>query len=113
MVKEIDLEAGTRLRLKEIQSIELIPREGEQSALHYIDVNGVRFHIHHHISGTVSLAIHGMKKHGERVGDKLTFDEITICSPKGKVSKQTKTRKDVDSRTFKTSTLTWTDIKIN
>lgn len=113
MVKEIDLEAGTRLRLKEVHSIELVPREGEESALHYIDVNGVRFNIHQHRTGTVSVAIHGMKKHGERVEDILTFDEITICSPKGKVSKQTTTRKDVDSRTFKTSTLTWTDIKIN
>mgnify|MGYP000952867916 CR=1 FL=1 len=102
MVKEIDLEAGTRLRLKEIQSIELVPREGEKSALHYIDVNGVRFHIHHHISGTVSVSIHGMKKHGERVGDKLTFDEITIFNPKGKVSK----------KTMKTTTFSATDIQI-
>lgn len=102
MVKEIDLEAGTRLRLKEIMNIELIPREGEKSALHHIRVNGVSIHIHQHLTGTVSLSIHGMKKHGERVEDNLSFDEITIFNPKGKVSK----------KTMKRPTFTATDIQI-
>jgi len=105
MVKEIDLEAGTRLRLKEIHQVELIPREGEKSALHYIKVNGVRIHIHQHRTGTVSMSIHNMKKHGERVEDKLTFDEITIFNPKGKISKKKVARRNDNS--------TWTDIQIN
>ena len=90
--KEIDLEAGTRLRLEEIHEVELVPREGEISALHYVKVNGMRIHIHQHRTGTVSMSIHGMKQHGERVDDKLTFDEITIFNPKGKVSKKTQKR---------------------
>ena len=102
MVKEIDLEAGTRLRLKEIQDIELVTREGEKSALHLIKVNGVRINIHQHTTGTVSLSIHGMKKHGARVNDDLTWDEITIFNPKGKVSK----------KSMKRPTYTATDIQI-
>lgn len=103
MVKEIDLEAGTRLKLKEIQSIELIPREGEETALHIISVNDVHFHIYQHTTGTVSVNIHGMKTHGKIPKlvagedrqvwhDNLCFDEITIINPKGKVSKKTMKR---------------------
>jgi|MDTG01.2.fsa_nt_gb hypothetical protein len=103
MVKEIDLEAGTRLRLKEIHEVELLPREGEKSALHYVKVNGVRLHIHQHRTGTVRISVHGMKKHGERVHDILTFDEITIFNPKGKISKKKASRKGGE----------WTDILIN
>lgn len=90
--KEIDLEAGTRLRLEEIQSIELVPREGDKSALHYIDINGVRLHIHQHRTGTVRISIHGMKPHGKMHGNNLCFDEITIFNPTGKVTKKTQKR---------------------
>tara|TARA_R110002012_G_scaffold284905_1_gene475833 strand:+ start:836 stop:1129 length:294 start_codon:yes stop_codon:yes gene_type:complete len=96
MVKEIDLEAGTRLRLEEIHSIELVPREGEKSALHYITVGGVRFNIYEHENGTVNMSIHGMKKYGK--------GEITIFNPDGKVSKKT--------YTVKKSSDTYTDIQI-
>lgn len=113
MVKEIDLEAGTRLKLKEIQSIELIPREGKDVALHIISVNDVHFHIHQHKTGTVRVSIHGMKSHGkipELVAgedrqvwhDNYCFDEITIFNAKGKVSK----------KTMKKATFSATDIQI-
>ena len=43
-----------------------------------------------------------MKRHGKRVNDDLTWDEITIFNPKGKVSK----------KSMKRPTYTATDIQI-